>query len=420
MRARRTTLAATAACLAFAGVILWGAGPADRPEPRQTEPDDPRDRALLLVHYMPWYTTPDGRGDWGGHWTGWRNQHDPSATAPDGRPDIWSHYDPLIGPYDSADPHVLECHLLQMKLAGVDGVIADWYGISGAADYGEIHEATKALFEATARFGMRFVACYEDRTVGYLLENGLLNEEDVTDHLADTVRWMDGAWFGAPHYATIDGRPLLLNFGPISVHDPGAWARALGAAAPRPALFSLHHLWRGIGADGGFAWVHPGVWAGEPTASEIVRRLRAVFDRTSADPDRVIVSAVPGFEDVYDESFPSLDHRDGATFRESLGVCLDGPWRVVQLVTWNDYGEGTMIEPTHQFGYTFLEAIQAARARESGGRSELTPDDLRLPARLLRLRRSGGAPAGALDEISAMLARGACDDARVALDRLDR
>ena len=31
---------------------------------------------------------------------------------------------------------------------------------------------------------------------------------------------------------------------------------------------------------------------------------------------------------------------------------------MVQLITWNDYGEGTMIEPTMEFGYTMLEHVQ--------------------------------------------------------------
>jgi hypothetical protein len=29
-----------------------------------------------------------------------------------------------------------------------------------------------------------------------------------------------------------------------------------------------------------------------------------------------------------------------------------------KVITWNDFGEGTMIEPTIEFQYTFLETIQ--------------------------------------------------------------
>jgi len=30
----------------------------------------------------------------------------------------------------------------------------------------------------------------------------------------------------------------------------------------------------------------------------------------------------------------------------------------LQLITWNDYGEGTMIEPTQELGFSLLQAIQ--------------------------------------------------------------
>jgi hypothetical protein len=30
----------------------------------------------------------------------------------------------------------------------------------------------------------------------------------------------------------------------------------------------------------------------------------------------------------------------------------------IQLVTWNDFGEGTMLEPTREFGYQLLATVQ--------------------------------------------------------------
>jgi hypothetical protein len=84
---------------------------------------------------------------------------------------------------------------------------------------------------------------------------------------------------------------------------------------------------------------------------------------------------------------------------------------VVQLVTWNDYGEGTVIEPTHEFGYRFLEIIREARLAE--GRSAMAnAEDLRLPARLLELRRAGSAETRELDFISRLLASGSIAEAR--------
>ena len=99
----------------------------------------------------------------------------------------------------------------------------------------------------------------------------------------------------------------------------------------------------------------------------------------------------------------------------SLDVCMAGPWEIVQLVTWNDYGECTMIEPTYEFGYRFLEIIQNARREEAGGSFAYDAEDLRLPAMLLEARRRGGVSRDEGDGIRRMILRGEIDAARRAL-----
>jgi hypothetical protein len=371
---------------------------------------------MLLMHYMPWYETPAVRGAWGSHWKGPQAQHNPDQRGPDGRPDIWSHYHPLIEPYDSSDPAVLECQLLQMRLAGIQGVVADWYGIGEKADHPAIHHATRALFEATRKFGMKFVACYEDRSLELMVRWNQLAPEHTTNALADTLRWMQQEWFTRPNYLRIQGRPLLLNFGPIYFRSVEAWTAAFADLPQRPLFFGLHHLWRQAGADGGFTWVHYDPWEGNPDDRQIRARIGEVFTYFSSNPREVIVSAFPGFNDVYThEHHHELAHRDGATMRETLQVAMAGPWPLIQLVTWNDYGEGTMIEPTHEFGYTFLEVIQEERRRELGDGFVFSAEDLRLPAQLFTLRKKGTVPADQLEEIAGLLAAGKCQEARLRL-----
>ena len=94
------------------------------------------ERPLILVHYMPWYETKAVSGQWGWHWT--MNKFKPDKVT-NGRRELASHYRPLIGAYDSNDPHALECHALLMKFAGIDGAILDWYGIRKYNDYAMIH-----------------------------------------------------------------------------------------------------------------------------------------------------------------------------------------------------------------------------------------------------------------------------------------
>lgn len=373
----------------------------------------------LLMHYMPWYKTAERRGSWGSHWTGHERQHNPDQLKGNGLPDIWSHYHPLIGLYDSTDPDVLECQLLQMKLAGVDGVIADWYGTADIADYREIHDATKALFAACEKIGLWFSACYEDRSIQLHVEWNKLAPDATTNHLAGVFQWMQSNWFEQAHYYRLDNRPLVLNFGPVYMREPAAWQTATAGLPTRPAFFALHHLWRSTGADGGFSWVHYDPWEGQPDRAQIIRRLGEVFTYFTANPEQAIVSAYPGFNDVYAQRHPELDHRNGETLRETLEVAMAGPWPLVQLVTWNDFGEGTMIEPTHEFGYTFLEIIQEARREELGTEFANTPDALRLPARLLALRRTPGMATNRLDQISRMLAQGDAETAALELNELE-
>jgi hypothetical protein len=402
----------------LAGMALASCG--QREQPTQPAPAAETVQKILMAHYMPWYTTPAVTGQWGGHWTGFQSQHHPDQITTNGLPDIWSHYHPLIGLYDSSDPDLLECHLLQMKLAGIDGVIADWYGLGETADFPAIHKATRALFDASGRFGMKFAVCYEDRTIQMMLDWKKLQPDQITNHLAQTTQWLQNEWFTKPQYLQFHGRPLLLNFGPIYLTDRAVWDAAFQTIPNRPSFYALHHLWKKAGADGGFTWIHYDPWQGTPTEETIRKRIHEVFTYFSTNRNEVIVSAYPGFDDDYDQHLQSLDYRAGKTLQETLEVGMEGPWPLIQLVTWNDYGEGTMIEPTHEFGYTFLEIIQRARRNELGQAFTFTAEDLRLPARLYALRKKTTFSPSQLDPIAELLNKGACQEARKQLDALER
>ena len=83
----------------------------------------------VYVHYMPWFETKaTNGGTWGVHWK--MSKCNPDSVDATGRRQIASHYYPLVGPYASSDPNLIEYHLLLMKYAGIDGILIDWYGIT--------------------------------------------------------------------------------------------------------------------------------------------------------------------------------------------------------------------------------------------------------------------------------------------------
>ncbi|OQA21971.1 MAG: hypothetical protein BWY63_01056 [Chloroflexi bacterium ADurb.Bin360] len=61
---------------------------------------------------------------------------------------------------------------------------------------------------------------------------------------------------------------------------------------------------------------------------------------------------------------------------------------MIQLITWNDYGEDTTIEPTEEYGYRYLEVVQETRRATDPEPFPYTPDDLRLPLLLFQLRKA--------------------------------
>ena len=65
--------------------------------------------------------------------------------------------------------------------------------------------------------------------------------------------------------------------------------------------------------------------------------------------------AFPRFVDFYAEakvgkSYGRIDDNQGKSFRTMLKQSLQSNASVVQLATWNDWGEGTQIEPSIEFG----------------------------------------------------------------------
>ena len=84
----------------------------------------------------------------------------------------------------------------------------------------------------------------------------------------------------------------------------------------------------------------------------------------------VVAGATPGFHDYWvegggnDISYGSIAHHNGKTLQFTLEKALEASPQMIQVITWNDYIEGTMIEPTVEFGNTFLEIIQEFKRDE--------------------------------------------------------
>ncbi len=369
-------------------------------EAQQSAQDE---RPLFLAHYMPWYQTPSVSGYWGWHWT--MNHFNPRERDADGRRQIASQFTPLTDVYDSRDDAILEYQVLLMKLSGIDGVIVDWYGTANYNDYAALNAATGKLFQYITRAGLRFALCYEDRTLQTMVNDGCLNTETALEQGQADMAYASEQWFASDAYVTSQGQPLLFVFGPLYFRQPNDWTTIFSGIDPTPALITLDQR-LSFAALAGYPWPPMHLSGGIELQPAALESYLERFYRNAQRGDFIVGSAFPGFHDIYAEagvrsSYGYIDPRDGEILRDTLALALAQNADIVQLVTWNDYGEGTTIEPTAEYGYRYLEIIQQARQQLD---SAFAPDaeDLLLPMRLLQARRAhaGDAAANArLDEV---------------------
>ena len=117
----------------------------------------------IYAHLMPWFESKDYSGYWGIHWT--MANKNPDVVDGSGRRQIAAYYYPLIGPYASGDPDLVEYQLLLMKLSGIDGVLIDWPGTTNAFDYARNRQNSEAVINKINQVGLQFAVVYEDHNL---------------------------------------------------------------------------------------------------------------------------------------------------------------------------------------------------------------------------------------------------------------
>jgi hypothetical protein len=344
---------------------------------------------LWLAHYMPWYQTPEIGGFWGWHWT--MNHFDPNELDENGRRQIASHYYPLTGPYDSRDVALLEYQAALMKLSGIDGVIVDWYGNEDYLDYGLLNDSTLKLFEVMKQAGLKFAVCYEDQTIKRMVAEKHLDDGDVYTYAQGVMDYLQSTWFQQDTYLKIDGRPVLFIFGPQYFVNVADWYTIFEKLNPQPIFITLDFQ-VAAAATGGYPWPPMSETQQGLLKAETLTRYLTDFYQKTAKTKVITASAFPGFRDIYSQagvgtSYGYLNPRDGETFQLTLDLALASNPNLLQLVTWNDYGEGTTIEPAEDYGYRYLEMVQATR-RSLNPAFPYQASDLPLPLQLFTLRKA--------------------------------
>jgi len=317
----------------------------------------------VYVQIMPWFQTPETLGTttsgtpiWGWHWT--MNNQNPNVIESNGERQIASYYYPLIGTYDSSDQYVIEDQMLLMKLSGISGTIVDWYGQQGSnGDEASLLNASNKIVSATQTYGLGVGVCLEDRFA------------TSTSEVTNNINYMENNYATQSNYITVGAskNPLTLLFGPITQTSPSDWTTILQGVKQTPALVPLQYQAYETGtppAVGEAAWIYQ-----DKNTSDDLTVQQNFLANEAGKWSNSIGDAYVGYNDFYaaggDPSaasgftIPESD-ANGQTLTETLDQDQTYSKNIsaIQIATWNDYGEGTMIEPTVQNGFSSLEQIQ--------------------------------------------------------------
>ena len=174
-------------------------------------------------------------------------------------------------------------------------------------------------------------------------------------------------------------------------------------------------------------WLSQAPGTGGVLSSVALEGYLAGFEQSGKSWRSYISSAFPRFHDIHQKDnvrnyWGYLGDRNGDTLRDSLRRALTNQSAIVQIVTWNDFGEGTVVEPTVEYGYRDLGIIQDFRRQFADAAFPCSTNDLTLATRLYHLRRRHGTNAAItaeLDHIFASIATNNLPVAGRAITRLE-
>jgi hypothetical protein len=240
--------------------------------------------------------------------------------------------------YSSTDAKQVHRQITDMISRGIDGVIIDWYGPNNSID-----QATKLVMtEAEAHPGFTFAIMVDQGAIKWNSCSGCSPEQALISQL----QYIEQTYFPSPAYMTLQGHPVVTNFN-IDLAYSINWDDVKASLSTQPAfLFQNNNGFTHVLSDGSYSWVMP-------TTSDYGIGYLGNFYNTGMgiQKEETVGATYKGFNDTLASwgSHRIMGQQCGQTwlqtFSEVNGLYHSGKQLgSLQLVTWNDYEEGTEIE----------------------------------------------------------------------------
>jgi hypothetical protein len=311
---------------------------------------NPQAKYTVGAYWYPWY---DSNGQ---HWKqGYRGT-------------------PALGQYASGDPKIIEQQIKWATGAGIDFFVASWWGKDSFED-----KIMRGRFLDVAGAGnIHFAVLYESAAL--LNKTGStinLDDPAVRQKMVQDFKYLAATYMIKPSYLRIAGRPVVFLY--LSRIFAGNVAEALNGArnavketigqdvfivgdevywqAPTAARLALFDGVTGYNMH----TARPDIADG--FVSKVVQQYQVWEQAAEGAGVTFIPGIIPGFDDtaVRPQDHHPVIPRSPELFADLLKGSMPlatGQAQMLVVTSWNEWHEYTSIEPSKEFGTTYLDVLR--------------------------------------------------------------
>ncbi len=311
--------------------ILAAALPLGAPTPVRAVSDRP-----IMAFYYPWWELSD-----------WNYARMSDLPAPQ---------------YSGGDDAVLRRHIQQADAAGIDALICTWYG----PDEERLNARCRRIIELAREMGtdLQFTIIPDQSAWGALKS---------VDALANALAVLERDFFSQPNYLRFQGKPTVFWFYPPALGGRASWEQLRNRVDP-----NRNQFWFGGTDDFSYMSVFDTLYYFDITWERTPGAAMASYERRLNDYNTrngqsrpFIATVMPGYDDLKIRNGHRRDRENGAYYRGTWQTAIDKNAAAVVLTSFNEFYEGSHIEPSEQFGDLYLRLTKefSDRFRAEVGRT---------------------------------------------------